>query len=356
MSAAYYSDLQELGNGVSPRENLNYADLEVQALSQARRLFPNEFGIQAELGTAYSQRAKWHNQLGDLHEAVEDYRNAIALREAVLQHNPSDVMLRRNLMISYGNLGGTLGNPLYLNLGDSAGAQENYGKALAIARELAQADPNNQLAQYDLANALIYWAGLTLPEDLWPQALDNLNEAEKIFAKFVAAEPHSVSKLRLFALAQELKGQRLWVMGKKAEAIESYRKSAEHAEAAWKRAPSDMVVVTQVVNSEQMLSEALARQGDRDGAMERARLAIQQADQVKVAEGEVDRSYRLHANAYLNLGVVESIFSNWEAARDSAERSLGYWKRIVEMGSRRVEPSKMKAAEDLAKQSVAHLK
>ena len=117
--------------------------------------------MQIELGTAYSQEARVWNTRGGLREAAELFRRAVALMEGALERNPSDVLTRRSLMITYGNLGSALGNPLYPNLGDTAGAREYYGKALAIARDLAKADRNNQLAQYDLANALLYrsWSG-----------------------------------------------------------------------------------------------------------------------------------------------------------------------------------------------------
>ena len=96
---------------------------------------------------------------------MDFYRRAIELREQAIRRNPADVGTRRSAMITYGNLTGTLGSPFYANLGDTAGAQENYTKALAIAREFARADTDNQLAQYDLANALIFTASLDLPKE-----------------------------------------------------------------------------------------------------------------------------------------------------------------------------------------------
>ncbi len=191
------------------------AQLETQAMERALQFSPSNTDIQLELGTAYSQEARVWNTRGDLREAVERYRQAVALREGALVRNPSDVLTRRSLMITYGNLGGALGSPLYPNLGDTAGAREYYGKALAIARDLANADRNDQLAQYDLANALLFRSSLDLPKEEWAESMANLQEADGILQKLVAADPRSIAKLRALATVEEYEGQAPGRLGKK---------------------------------------------------------------------------------------------------------------------------------------------
>ena len=171
---------------------------------------------------------------------MERYRRAVALREGALERNPSDVLTRRSLMITYGNLGGTLGSPLYPNLGDTAGAREYYGKALAIARDLAKADRNDQLAQYDLANALLFRSSLDLPKEEWAESLANLQEADGILQKLVAADPRSIAKLRTLATVEEYEGKRLEGLGRSDEALAKARQSLAAAEKALARSPSDL--------------------------------------------------------------------------------------------------------------------
>ena len=78
-------------------------------------------------------------KLGDLPAAAELYRKAILLDRERSDSNPLDALARLDLSFSYGSLGNCLGQT-----GDFAGALENYGRALAIRRDLAAADPKNQ--------------------------------------------------------------------------------------------------------------------------------------------------------------------------------------------------------------------
>jgi len=115
-------------------------------------------------------------------------------------------------------------------------------------------------------------------------------------------------------------------------------------------------MLTQVVTSEEALSQAVARKGDPDGALNHAKSAIAKVERATAPESDKDRLLRMSAIAYQNLAVVQSLLGDWDGARASAEFSLTQWKRMVAMGSQRVEPAKMHASEELVQQSLAHLK
>jgi tetratricopeptide (TPR) repeat protein len=334
---------------------LHFSQLERQAMARALQVSPSNTDIQLELGTAYSQEARVLTTRGELREAVERYQQAAALREGALLHNPSDVLTRRSLMITYGNLGGTLGSTLFLNLGDAAGAREYYGKALAIARDLAKADRNDQLAQYDLANALLYGSTLDLPKEKWAESLANLQEADGILQKLVAADPRSISKLRALATAEEYEGRRLDGLGRSNDALDISRQSLATDEQALARSPSDLGLVSQALAVEESMAEILAHQGDRPGALEMARKAIRRAEQVSAPDSERDRVTRSVALAYQNLATVESIFGNWSEARVAAQRAVDGWRQMIASGSRRADPAKVALAEALLKDCDAHL-
>jgi tetratricopeptide (TPR) repeat protein len=335
---------------------LHFAQLQTKAMERALQVSPNNTDIQLELGTAYSQEARVFTTRGDLREAVERYRQAAALRESALVHNPSDVLTRRSLMITYGNLGGTLGSPLFPNLGDAAGASEYYGKALAIARDLANADRNDQLAQYDLANALLFRSTLDLPKEEWAESLANLQEADGILQKLVAADPRSIAKLRALATAEEYEGRRLDSLGRSDEALVKIRQSVATDEQALARSPSDLGLVSQALAAEENIAEILAHQGDHPGALEMARKAIGRAEQVSAPDSERDRVTRSVAMAYQNLATVQAIFGNWSEARVAAQRAVDGWRQLIASGSRRADPAKVALAEALLKDCNAHLR
>jgi tetratricopeptide (TPR) repeat protein len=334
---------------------LHFSQLETQAMERALRSFPNRPDIQLELATSYSQGAKVQNTRGDLREAVEGYRHAVALREGALDRNPSDVLARRLLMITYGNLGGTLGSPFYFNLGDTTGAREYYGKALAMARDLANADRNDQLAQYDLANALLFRSVLDLPKEEWAESLANLQEADGILQKLVAADPRSIAKLRILAAVEEYEGRRLNELGRSGEALVKSRQSLAHVEPALARNPSDLGLVSQTLASEESIAEILARQGDHTGALAMAREAIGRAEQVSAPESDRYRVTRGVATAYQCLAKVEATFGNWNEARVAAQRAVDAWRQVIASGSWRADPAQVAGAEALLKDCSGHL-
>jgi len=334
---------------------LHFAQLETQAMARALQFSPNSRDIQIELGTAYSQEARVLTTRGDLREAVERYRQAAVLREGALVHDPTDVLTRRSLMITYGNLGGTLGSPLFPNLGDAAGARVYCQKALAIARDLAKADRNDQLAQYDLASALVFYSTLDFPREEWAESLANLQEADGIFQKLVAADPRAIAKLRTLAMAEEYEGRRLEGLGRSDAALVKSRQSLATTEMALARSPSDLSLVSQALASEESIAEILAHQGDHPGALELARKAIARAERLPAPDSERVRVTRAVAMAYQNLATVESIFGNWSEARVAAQRAVDGWRQVIASGSRLADPAKVASAEALLQDCNAHL-
>ena len=335
---------------------LHFCRLRTQAMERALQLAPSSAEMQIELGTAYSQEARIWNTRGGLQEAAELFRRAVPLLEGALERNPSDVLTRRSLMITYGNLGIALGNPLYPNLGDTAGAREYSGKALAIARDLAKADRNDQLAQYDLANSLLYHSWMDLPKEEWADSLANLQEAEGILQKLCAADPRSIANLRTLAAVEEYEAKRLEGLGKGDEAIVRARQSLADAEKALARTPSDLGLVSQALASEETMAEILARHGDQTGAVEAAGRAIARAEQASAGESDRDRVTRSRAMAYQNLANIEVIFGNWSKARVAAQSAVDGWRQIIASGSPRADPVRLARAEALLRDCDAHLR
>ena len=335
---------------------LHFSQLQTQVMERALQLAPGSSEIQIQLGAAYSQEARVWNTRGGLRPAAELFRRAVPLMEGALQRNPSDVRTRRSLMITFGNLGGALGNPLYPNLNDIAGAREYSGKALAIARDLAKADRNDQLAQYDLANALLYHSWLDLPRDQWAESLAHLQEADGILEKLCAADPRSVANLRALASVEEYEAKRLEGLGRGEEAIPRARKSLTDAEKALARTPTDLGVISQVLASQEETAEVLARLGDQAGALEMSQEAILRAEQASAAASDRDRVIRARAMAYQNLANVEVILGNWRDARASAQSAVDAWRQISASGSPRADPVRLARAEALLQDCDAHLR
>jgi len=337
------------------KEALDDAVLQTRSLQRAAASFPESREIQLALATAYSHEASDWNHRRDLRTAADTYRQAISLRERLLTQDPSDVLTRRLLMISYGNMGGNLGHPFYANLGDTAGAREAYGKALDIARDLAKSDATDQLAQYDLANALMFYASMNLPKEEWPSALALLREAEAIMQKLTLADPQSVAKLRTLAGIQEYEGRRLAGLGRLEEAVSQLRQSLAAAEKAVAKNPSGLPQISQTLATEEALAGALVQAGQGTAALDIAQKAVFRAEHVSAPESE-----RLHlksfiAAAYGSLADVQASLGRWSAARIAAERAVAEWRDIAAQGGAYLNRPEATRAESLLQEAVAHV-
>lgn len=338
-----------------PSAALVYSNEHIESRERVLHAFPGNTIIAMDLATAYSQAATIRNRRGELREAVDLYRRAISIREDAMRRSPPNAEALRTMMITYGNLAGNLGSPFFLNLGDPAGAREYYGKALAIARDLAKADADNQVAQYDLANALLFYASVDLSREEWPALLAMLRESDGILQKLVAADPGSVSKRRALARAQEYEGRRTEALGNRPEAIALYRQSLAESEKVLAKSPSDPPAIAQALEDEEAIAAALALQGDRASALEGAQRAVARAERLKSSAGysqEVAIS-RL-AEAYRQLGSVHATFGEWKEARTSAERATGLWRQLAQTGSKMVVQAEADRAEALLKEASAH--
>jgi tetratricopeptide (TPR) repeat protein len=227
---------------------------------------------------------------------------------------------------------------------------------LAIARRLAKADPDNQLAQYDVANALCFTASLDVPREQWAESLSMLREADAILQKLLAADPQSVSKLRALARAQEYEGRRSEGLGNRTEGIAYYRQSLASADKGLARSPSDTSLTSQALADEEALAGALALDGNRGAALDVAQKAIARVARISPAPGsESDLAIRRRAEAYRELGAVYATFGEWSDARAAAERALSAWRQLENTRSTMVVQAEADEAEQLLRQASAHL-
>ena len=184
----------------------------------------------------------------------------------------------------------------------------------------------------------------------------DLQEADGILQKLVAADPRSISEARTLALVEEYEGKRLEGLGRSDEALVKSRQSLAAAEKALARSPSDLSLVSQALASEERIAEILAHQGDHPGALDMARKAIARAERISAPDSERYRVTRSVASAYQNLATVEVAFGNWSEARVAAQRAVDGWREVVASGSWRDDPDKAALAEALLKDCNAHLR
>ena len=162
----------------------------MQLAQRLVQLDPANTDNQAALSTAHNAVGAGRLAAGELEQAADAFRAAIAIRERLVEGQPGDAEFRRSLMIAYGNLGDVLGFRTGQNLGDVAGAIAAFEKAVALAEAARRADAADKRAIFDLGSAKLR-LGAMLAEDPARRAagLAELEEADRLTATLLVQEP-----------------------------------------------------------------------------------------------------------------------------------------------------------------------
>ena len=144
--------------------------------------------VQVQLALAYSYLAEILDQgtpvpglVPDLHAALQYFRKALALDEALAGADPSNTVLRRRACAGILMLGNVSNR-----LGDQAAASDYYRRALDELEKLAQADPANLQAQSDFAVACERLGTSLAQKGETEEAFRLLNRAAKLLEPVVA--------------------------------------------------------------------------------------------------------------------------------------------------------------------------
>ena len=137
--------------------------------------------------------------------------------------------LQRDLVRAYVNLANVQGNLYSANLGNTAGAETLYRKALAIAEDLRRADPNRSEAKLDVALCNRDLADILLAKGDRAAALAKYGVARPIFEALVAANASDQEALKGLVITWGNIGNTYDALGDPVSATESYQKCADAA-------------------------------------------------------------------------------------------------------------------------------
>jgi len=332
LEGEFYELLATAAKNRVPAEALTYARRYIDIFSGLAARYPDRADFVLEQSNGYSLVGQVLHVQGDSQGALAQFRQCVALREALLKAHPHDVIYKRNLMIGYGHVGDTLGGPGFYNLGDSEGARSYYRKAVAIGEEIYNADPHDSTAKFDLAAGLGRLGMVDVPNSGLADSLAALQRSVRMLETLVAADPDKLSVKIQLARAQEYTGHRLRGLRRYAEAIASYRRSVALSDSMLEADPTSRVALCQAVASGRGMATAIALAGDRDGSLRQARATIARA-QAGVNAGPDKRSrQRYAAESTMELGSVYEILAkqspasrerqDWEAARSALQQAI----------------------------------
>jgi eukaryotic-like serine/threonine-protein kinase len=111
---------------------------------------PTNVEVRRDLAHSYVLVGDALAATGDQSGALESYRKSLAARELLTAADSANTQRRYEVAVSHQKIGDTLGNPRFPNLGDTAEALESYRKMLAIFEALLTSNSTNM----DLHQAL----------------------------------------------------------------------------------------------------------------------------------------------------------------------------------------------------------
>jgi tetratricopeptide (TPR) repeat protein len=184
LSVAYH----EVGDVLVAQGNLTEALQSYRdSLAIAERLVkadPGDADWQDGLSVSYNKVGDVLVEQGNLTEALQSYRDSLAIRERLTKGDPGNAGWQRDLSVSYDKVGDVL-----VDQGNLTEALQSYRDSLAIAERLAKADPGNAGWQRDLAASYSKLATVYPRSEKTAEALGALRKGRDIMTALVAMSP-----------------------------------------------------------------------------------------------------------------------------------------------------------------------
>jgi len=347
-----HQNLVSLLSASHPEEAIEHARLGVAGYTRLIEKEPLNADTVLALSAVHSL---WGSALRatDRAEAMTHYRESVRLREELTARYPQNVAVKRGLMLAYGQTASALGDSfMVMNGNDVEGARGYYEKAAVIAHDLANADPMNRLAQYDVASVELRLGALDPKSGGTADSLAGLERAAAIFERLAAGDAQAVRYRTGLNLAYEYIGKRMWTLGKRDEALAAFGKSLAVSEATLKIDPQDSPANIGILSVEQSIAEILAEGGDRAEALQHAGRALAAAETM-AKKNTLSSRLRL-AQTYEAMARLRKQLGDWAEARTAATRSAQIWKGFA--GDKEPHTEDLARAEGLVAECEARLR
>lgn len=336
--------------------SLVHANRQIEIVSGLVERFPGDHNLEQELGVALASAAVAMDDLEDPEKTMDYFERSIRIREQFLEREPPNAVVRRNLMVAYGNYAARLGVPWSANLGRYAEARTYALKSVTLARELVADDPQDKTARYDLGEFLGRLGAIPPVPDQVADSLRILEEAQSILEPIFRDDPTSWGVMAQLTLAREYAALRLQSLGRLEDSAEVFRKSLAGLEATLRADPNQPEGAIVSIMAEERLAEIYALQGKGAAATLSAHHAVERAEKfLERRPGVVFRQGFL-AESYFELAWVERTLGDWDRAAIDAERATSIWRSISHKGVLAVHRQSRARTESLVQEIEAHRK
>ncbi|MEP7341190.1 MAG: tetratricopeptide repeat-containing protein kinase family protein, partial [Acidobacteriota bacterium] len=287
------------------------------------------------LAKDYSRVAEPLVSLGDLAGALANHHKSLSLVNdlLLLPGHAADPVYLRTRLIELNWLGNLSGNPRFINQGDWQTALQYHRQSLAVAERLPVLEPKSALARQDLANALRL-AGERIASGQPAQSIEHYRKALALVRGLLASAPDETPYLRwearfLRGIAEPLRriGDRSGALQNLRQAVQIWRKLLNRDDNLRARTEFHAVLLP--------LADLLLETGEYEAALEHYREALTLAETPPVEQSadlyvrwRLADSYaglsRYHAAHAMAAQSAERL-NHWLEARQYAQQSLNLW-------------------------------
>lgn len=269
-----HDSIKDLPGSTPARKLLVTRALEyLDSLSQEVKGDP---ALQRELAAAYQRIGDVQGQprqanLGEPAGAEASYRKALAIREALSDSDPKNIEIRRELVPSYGKL-----SDLLRSIGDLQGAMAYSTKEFETARQVYQADPTN------LAVRVLF--GTYSMDHGYKQAtigqaraagLENMHQGSLVLQQVIGDHPENMYARRILGLSYSRAAEILRSdPAEKPAALALDKKSLAVNEALLAADPNNADYRRLVAYNQFDIAALLADMGELNGALSKDRDAL----------------------------------------------------------------------------------
>jgi eukaryotic-like serine/threonine-protein kinase len=260
--------------------------------------------------------------LGKPNDGVADLRKAAETFETLVRATPRDRDLRVQLADCYQSLGDLQGHSGLQNLGDRAGALQSYRKAIAVFDAMAVEDSSDQKARGGAAVMRIRIGDMQREQGDLDAAEENYHAALERAESLATADPQNDRFRRILALSHrelaDLENQR----GNFKQALQDALKALEINQVLTIADPNNAQASNNYVLSLTKVAELLNKTGDLEGSLAKYRQAVGILEKLSAAAPADLFLQGQLSEALVSTGAVLTQQKKLAEARSASSRGL----------------------------------
>ena len=245
---------------------------------------PENLEYQYDLAISHRGVGDMFYTMDDLQNGLRSYESSLAILERITTEQPDDLKYLSSLADVLSRRGDIKGMTGYANLGDTAGAVENYQRVVALAEKLTLAAPDNLEYRGDYATRLFYFARLQSSTGDLKGALISGRKSIELLEGLVAANPDDAAyESRLMASLNSMRPT-LLAEGQIKEAVENARRVVKTLERLSADDPQNSNIRRSLGVSYGSLGTCLVQTKDTAEAIQYFRRSLAIAEELAAAE------------------------------------------------------------------------